>query len=200
VRLMFISLRVGALLMAAALAGCVVAPYGGGYDSHSGYGAVYRSGAHPGRAIHRSSEIYRAYPYSRPGSHTLPHRSGSDRRAVTSKVERSDRRLVAGGLRDWREGDGAFRRKQRELGGVGLEERQRRDRQERVLESRQDNADRARVRRGSGQVETSGSSGQGISEKFDQDVGRRLERASQAERRAQRRAREVRRQLRLESE
>ena len=188
--------RVGALLMAATLAGCVVAPYGSAYDDRSNYGAIYRGGAYSGTTIHRYSEVYRVYPQHRPGSRSSSRRSGADDQGGTSKANRPDTPRVAGDLRDWRDGDGAFRRKQRELGGVGLEERQRRDRQERQLEGRKDNADLSRARRGSGKVEIPGSSDPGISEKFDQDVGRRMERSTQAERRAQQRAAEVRRRLR----
>ena len=119
---------------------------------------------------------------------------------MVPRTNRHDTPRMAGDLRDWRDGDGAFRRQQRELGRVGLEERHRLDRQERILEERQDIADRSRTRPGLDVLQIPGSSGSGISEKFDQDVGRRMERSTQAERRAQRRAAEVRRQLRAERE
>jgi hypothetical protein len=188
--------QVGALLMTVALTGCVVATHGGAYDGHSGYSDSYRGGAYSATTIHRHGKAHPVYPAPKPGRRTSSHRTDSARHGLRSKAGRNSARRVAGDLRDWRDGDGAFRRKQRALSGVGLEKRQRLGRQERLLEGRQDNADRSRARRSSGQVTIPGSSDPGISEKFDQDVGRRMQRSTQAERRAQQRASEVRRQLR----
>jgi hypothetical protein len=184
--------------MAAALAGCAVAPYDSGYDSRSSYRAVYLGGIYSGTTIHRHGEGYRAFPRHRHGYDASSRRSHSGHQGVTHQPDPIEPSRVAGDLRNWRDGDGAFRRQKRTLDRVGLEQRQRLDRQERVRQDRQDRADRSRVSRGTGQVVLPGSSDPGISEKFDQDVGRRMERSTQAERQAQRRAAEVRRQLKAE--
>jgi hypothetical protein len=199
-RSMFRSARVGAFLMIAALAGCVIAPDGGAYDSRSGYGSIYGSGFYAGSTNQRYSGVYQPDRHRGSTSPRSSYRSESGDRGLKPETNRNDTRRLAGDLKDWRSGDGAFRRKQRELGGVGLGDRQRLDLQERLQQDRRDTADQARARRNAGKIVAPGSSDLGISEKFDQDVGRRMERASQAERRAQRRAAEVRRQLRAERE
>jgi hypothetical protein len=190
-----ISKPFGVLLITAALTGCVVAPDSGTYENHAGYGTSYRSYDYSGTTLRRYDDVYRPDPYHRSGAYRSPYVSGSDHQGAPSQANRHDARRAAGNLRDWRDGDAAFRRNQRELGGVGLERRQRLDRQERLREARQERADQARVRHGSGQLALPNGSDQAISEKFDQDVGRRLQRSTQAEREAQSRAREVRRQL-----
>lgn len=168
------SVRFSATLLVAALTGCAATPDVSANDRGSNYRAVQGGSAYSGATIRLHGEAAPDYPRG-----TVAQDSVAD-------------------LRDWRAGDGAFLRRQRALVGVGLEERQRNDRQERLLERRKDNADRARDRRGSGRVRLPGSSVPDIGEKFDQDPGRRMRRASQAERRAQRRAAEVRRRLRAE--
>jgi hypothetical protein len=185
----------GALLIGLVMAGCAVAPADRYYDGGASYGSVYRGGIFSGTTFDRYDEVYRVAPRHHHGARTSAHRSYSDRQGARTRIRQNETPRAVGNLKNWRDGDGSFRRKQRERRGFGLEERQRRNRQERLLESRQDRADLSRVRRGSGQVELQGSSSPSISEQFDQDVGRRLERSTQEQRRAQRRALEVRRQL-----
>jgi hypothetical protein len=199
-RSMFKSAWFGAFLMISALTGCVVAPDGGAYDSRSGYGSIYRSGIYAGSTSERYSGIYQPDQDRSSTSRSSSHRLESGDRGVKPETNRNDTRRLAGDLKDWRSGDDGFHRTQRELGGVGLGDRQRLDLQERLQQDRRDTADLARTRRNAGQIAAPGSSDLGISEKFDQDFGRRMERASQSERRAQRRAAEVRRQLRAERE
>lgn len=198
VRSMLASGRLAALLMVAALSGCVAAPNGNAYDRWSSHETAYNSGGYFFATSRQNRGFYRTYPPDRRGHYTLPPGLVTGPQgAIAYHVDLYDSGRVAGELRDWRDGDGAFRRQQRALGGAGLEVRHRRDRQERMLEERRERADRSRRSRDrQGQIEAPSFAGPGISEKFDQDVGRRLQRSTQAERRAQRRAAEVRKQLR----
>lgn len=116
------------LLLAATLAGCVVpyddAPYSGGaYSGGAYYGGAYYGG-----------NIYSAPYYS--GSHY----GGDGYATYPSRRHRTYRR-------DWQDGDGVLRRRQRAQKQPSLEQRHRRDRAERLREGRRATADRARDRR-----------------------------------------------------
>ncbi len=111
------------LLLAATLAGCVVP-----YDDDPYYGGAYYGGAYHGGNIY-SAPYYSGSHYGGDGYATYP-----------SRRHRTYRR-------DWHDGDGELRRRQRAQEQPSLEQRHRRDRAERLREGRRATADRARDRR-----------------------------------------------------
>ena len=188
---------IAAFFMAAMLTGCYPY-YGGSYDDSLNYGPNY-SASYYGRGIYRHGDVYSPYPRHRPYRYARPHRSHRDH------SDRHRRAQLHGDRRDWRDGDGAFRRRQRDSGGISLEERNRRDLGERLREGRRDGADRARVQRREraahqrgGQAEIQTRAGSENLDRRERRLSRRQERATRTERDAQHRAAEVRRQLRAE--
>ncbi len=194
----FISAQACALFTVAALTGCVVAPYDNAFYDRPDYGDPYHRGIYSGGSIHQHGQIYPTYPRHPLNRHALSDRSYRDDLVGSPRPHVRGRRHDGIDLRDWRDGDGEFHRRQRERDRVGLEERHRRDRQERMRETRRDSADRSRDRRRDRQLEIRDRSDLGFSERLDHGAARRLERATEAERQAQRRAAEVRQRLRAE--
>lgn len=197
-RSIFISAQACALFTVAALTGCVVAPYDNAFYDRPDYGDPYRGGIYSGASIRQHGEIYPTYPRHPLNRLALSDRSYRDDLVGSPRPHGRGRRHDGIDLRDWRDGDGEFHRRQRERDRVGLEERHRRDRQERMRETRRDSADRSRDRRRDRQLEIRDSSDLGFSERLDHGAAHRLERATEAERQAQRRAAEVRQRLRAE--
>ena len=194
---------VAVTLFAASVSGCVEyysSTYGSGgpggsyrYESvgtQSGYG--YYGGQYQ---TYPSRPPYRAYPYNQGGGKGSYQSSYKDagRPGYSRHYSQFDRR-------DWRDGDDALRRQQRDrLGTVPLEERRRLDRQERFDEGLDQRIDSAARRR---QISPGGATGEigspvepRVRESSDAAASRRLERSTQAERQKQKEAARVRRQL-----
>ncbi len=172
----FISARACALFTVAALTGCVVAPYDNAYYDRPDYGDPYHRGIYSGGSIHQHGQIYPTYPRHPHKRHALPDRSHRDDLVGSPRAHRPGRRHYGIDRRSWRDGDGEFHRRQRVFDRVGLEERHRRDRQERMREARRDSADRSRDRRRASQLEIRDRSDLGFSKldlpSFDRTVRR----------------------------
>jgi len=197
------SLTLAALAAAAALAGCVQAPYdaypayGGGYDAgrypSNGYGYGYGYYGY-GYAPVYPAPAYRVYRYDTYPGYRDGYHGGYDHRDDRSyRDHRAD-------TRDWREGDRDNYRRRPEYYQGDLGERQRRDNADRRQEARRDTADAARMRRDPGQLDATRrippqDPRAGIAERDS----RRLARSTQQERQAQREAAAVRQRL-LESQ
>lgn len=197
------------------LTGCAVYPedpgYDRGYDRVYGRGTVYYDAydhgpiyvseyyywhRHDRYAPHRhhrrgdrwdhrrNGKLYYGRPGEAPG-----HRGGDG--------YRRDRGYADGGYRrDWRQGDGEYRRRDRQRSGTGLEDRSRRDRQERLDEGLNDRGNDAIRRRDqrAGRVPDDSTYRRNRATQSEFEV-RQQQRSTAAERNAQRRAAEKRQQL-----